>query len=289
MEGKKVKAVQCKDSRESLADLCRAAYSIRKRALKMAYKAGKAGSHVGGSFSCLEILTVLYGKVLKYDLFDRKWNERDRFLASKAHCILTHYSALAEFGFIDESNLESFQEDNGLLAGHPADLEMGLEFSGGSLGMGLSIGVGMALAAKERKERHRVYVLLGDGECNEGSVWEAFMAAVQFRLDNLIAVIDYNHMQFDGTNEEVMSLHPLDRKIEAFGWKTVLCNGHEIGELLQAFGTEHDGMPLAVIAHTVKARGIKKYENRPESHHCVLTEEDYKAALADMEDGNDRN
>lgn len=274
-------------SRErACADLYQSARNIRKTALKMAFESGKTGSHIGGSFSCLEIITVLYGKVLRYHLEDRKWDERDRFLASKAHCILTHYAALAEFGFIKKHALMSFTEDNGLLAGHPTDLDIGMEFSGGSLGMGLSLGVGMALIAKERQKKHKIYVLLGDGECNEGAVWEAFMSAAMFHLDNLIAVIDYNNMQFDGTNEEVMNLHPLDQKLEAFGWKTVSCNGHDMKELLGAFTTEHKDLPLAIIAHTVKAKGIKKFENKPESHHAVLTEMDYREALAEMECGN---
>lgn len=255
---------------------------IRKMALKMAYDAGKNGSHVGGSLSCLEILTVLYGKILRYDVSNRRWNERDRFIASKAHCILTHYATLAEYGFIDESDLNSFRDNNGLLAGHPYNLDIGMEFSGGSLGMGLSVGIGMAIAAKDRGENHKIYVLLGDGECNEGAVWEAFMSASKYKLDNLVAIIDYNNMQFDGFNDEIMSLSPIDEKLIAFGWQAVSCNGHNMEELMKAFEVGHLGKPLAIIAHTVKANGVKRYENKPESHHCVITEEDYKLALKGM-------
>lgn len=257
--------------------------NIRRNALKMALGAGKGGSHVGGSFSCLEILAVLYGKIMNYNLEDKHWNERDRFIASKAHCILTHYATLAEFGFLEEKELDSFHENNGLLAGHPMDPDIGMEFSGGSLGMGLSVGIGMAIVAKQRGEQHRVFVLLGDGECNEGAVWEAFLSAPKFHLDNLIAVIDYNNMQFDGTNRDIMDISPMEEKLKAFGWEAVSCDGHDVYALEKAFMKKHCGRPLAVIAHTVKAKGIRRYENTPESHHCMITEDDYRLALADME------
>lgn len=266
-----------------MKDLQKSIQNIRKNALKMALNAGRFGSHVGGSFSCLEILAVLYGNVLNYNLENKRWNERDRFLASKAHCILTHYSTLAEFGFLKEEALDTFHSNNGLLTGHPMNLDIGMEFSGGSLGMGLSIGIGMAITAKERKETHRVFVLLGDGECNEGEVWEAFMAAPKFQLDNLIAIIDYNNMQLDGTNHDIMNISPIEEKIKAFGWDTISCNGHDIKELEEAFSKEHKGKPLAIIAHTIKAKGIRRYENTVESHHCSITQEDFNFALADME------
>lgn len=270
-----------------MKDLQSSIRNIRRNALKMALDAGKGGSHVGGSFSCLEILAVLYGKILNYKLEDRKWNERDRFLASKAHCILTHYATLAEFGFLKEEDLNSFHEDGGLLAGHPFGLDIGMEFSGGSLGMGLSVGIGMAIMAKQRGESHRVYVLLGDGECNEGAVWEAFLSAPKFHLDNLVAIVDYNNMQFDGTNKEIMDISPMEEKLGAFGWQAVRCDGHDTESLEKAFLTEHFGKPLAIVANTVKARGIRKFENKPESHHCVITQEDYEMALADMENNRD--
>lgn len=264
------------------------AENIRKKALKMALHAGKAGSHVGGSFSCLEILAVLYGVVMNYDLNNKGWEERDRFIASKAHCILTHYATLAEFGFIDEEALDSFHENDGLLAGHPMGTDIGMEFSGGSLGMGISLGIGMAVAAVCRKQKQRIYVLLGDGECNEGEVWEAFMSASQFHLSNLTVIIDYNNMQFDGANEDVMSVMPLEDKLKAFGWTAVSCDGHNIEDLQKAFSTEHNGKPLAIIAHTIKANGIEKYENTPESHHCAISENDYAEALKWMEQNHDR-
>ena len=165
------------------------AKSIRKLALNMALSAGKQGCHIGGSFSCIEIFAVLYGRILSYNPKKIEDN-RDRFIASKSHCILSHFAALAEAGYLREKDAYSFHDNGGLLAGHPMNQSLGLEFSGGSLGMGLSVGVGMALAAKKKQLNYKTYVLLGDGECNEGSVWEACMSASQYNLDNLVAIVD---------------------------------------------------------------------------------------------------
>lgn len=253
---------------------------IYRKALDMALGAGRQGSHIGGSFSCIEILAVLYGEVMSYDPEDPLWDERDRFIASKAHCILSHYATLSAVGYFPESELKSFHEGGGLLCGHPYNPEIGLEFSGGSLGMGISVGVGMAITAKRDKKKHQVYVLLGDGESNEGSVWEAFMAASQYCLDNLTVIIDYNNMQFDGTNDKVMALRPLDRKLDAFGFTVMEADGHNIEELKGAFHSCHNGKPKAIIAHTVKARGIRRLENMAESHQTVLSQADYDEAMA---------
>ncbi|MBR4126038.1 MAG: transketolase [Alphaproteobacteria bacterium] len=259
---------------------------IRKTSLDMALSAGKAGCHIGGGFSCIEIFAVLYGKILNVDAKDPVNENRDRFIPSKAHCILPNFASLLHTGFIGQNDILSFHENGGLLAGHPENREIGLEFSGGSLGMGLSVGIGMSLAAKRKGLSHKTYVLLGDGECNEGSVWEAFMSAAQFRLDNLIVVVDYNNMQFDGVNYVIMGLAPLDEKLKAFGWQTVSCNGHNIGELLNAFEMPHPEKPLAIIAHTIKAHGIPSLENKAESHHAALSQEDYDFVINAMKDGS---
>ena len=173
---------------------------IYKTSMKMALEAGNSGSHIGGSLSCVEIFAVLYNDVMKYDVENPLWEERDRFIASKAHCILSHFATLSLVGYFPESELDSFHANDGLLCGHPYNPRIGLEFSGGSLGMGISVGVGMALVAKKEKKSHSVYVLIGDGEANEGSVWEAFMSTAQFKLDNYTVIIDYNNMQFDDRN-----------------------------------------------------------------------------------------
>lgn len=260
------------------------AKAIRKLALNMALSAGKQGCHIGGSFSCIEIFAVLYGKILNHN--PKKIEEnRDRFIASKSHCILAHFAALAEAGYLQEKDVYSFHDDGGLLAGHPMNQSLGLEFSGGSLGMGLSVGIGMALAARKKQLNYKTYVLLGDGECNEGSVWEACMSASQYNLDNLVAIVDYNNMQFDGSNDEIMSLAPLSDKFKAFGWKAIDVDGHSIESLTEALKQEHIEKPLAVIAHTVKAKGIPHLENKAECHHAALLQEDYDFVMREIEGG----
>ena len=257
-------------------------HDVRLLATEMAKNAGRAGSHIGGSFSCIEIFSVLYGGIMNYNVKNPYWDERDRFIPSKTHCILSNFSTLVKAGFIKRDDLMSFHDNGGLLAGHPWNVEIGLEFAGGSLGMGIGVAVGRALHAKRYGMKYKTYVLLGDGESNEGSVWEAFMSAAKFKLDNLVVIIDYDNMQFDGPNDEVMSLAPLAQKMEAFGFKTVECNGHSIEELWNAFNTEHQGRPLAVVAHTVKANGVPSLENKAESHHSALSDEDYQYIMSNL-------
>lgn len=258
---------------------------IRRRCLSMALSAGNAGCHVGGGFSSIEILAVLFGVVLNVAPKNPLDEDRDRFLASKAHCILPHFSALVEMGFVPESELMSFCQDGGLLAGHPWSPSIGLEFSGGSLGMGLSIGIGMALAARLDKKKYTTYVLLGDGESNEGAVWEGIMTAAHYKLDNLVAILDFNKLQFDGPVSSIMGLEPIESKFSAFGWEVRRVDGHDVHALLDSLRTHHEGKPLAIIADTIKARGIPGLENKAESHHAVMTKEMRDAVLRDMEDG----
>lgn len=261
------------------------ANKIRKTALDMALSAGKDGCHIGGSFSCIEIFAVLYSAILNIDPKNPNDINRDRFIPSKTHCILSNFATLMHRGFIPEQDIMSFHENGGLLSGHPANTDIGLEFSGGSLGMGLSVGIGMAMAAKIQQLTYKTYVLLGDGECNEGSVWESFMSAAQFRLDNLVAIIDYNNMNFDGVNSEIMSVAPLAEKLTAFGMTVVECDGHSIPDLLNAFKTPHTNKPLAIVAHTVKGRGIPSLENKAESHHASLSQEDYDFVINEIQGG----
>lgn len=251
-------------------------HGIKLMATEMALSAGKSGSHIGGSFSCIEIFAVLYGGVLNYDVSNPTWDERDRFIPSKTHCILSNFSALVKAGFLKKEQLFSFHEDGGLLAGHPWNMNIGLEFAGGSLGMGIGVGIGMALAAKKNKQSHKVYVLLGDGESNEGSVWEAFMSASKYSLDNLVVIIDYDNMQFDGANDDIMPLAPLSAKMSAFGFEVKEVDGHNIEELWNAFLCSPEHKPLAVIARTVKAHGVPSLEGTAGSHHAALSQDDYK-------------
>lgn len=258
---------------------------IRLMALDMAVEAGRAGAHVGGSFSTIEIFSVLYGGVLNYDTTNPQWENRDRFIPSKTHCILANFPALVVAGFLPKSEVMSFNKDGGLLAGHPWNVNIGLEYPGGSLGMGLGVGIGMALRARRYNQSYKTYVLIGDGESNEGSVWEAIMSAAKFKLDNLIAIFDYNNMQFDGVNDEIMPVSSLSEKLRAFGWKAVDVDGHSITELVDAFSTEHEKQPLAIVAHTIKAHGVPSLENKAESHHASITTEDYEYVKKQIEEG----
>ena len=178
-----------------------------------------------------------------------------------------------------------FQKDGGRLTGYPKDIKIGLEYSGGSLGMAISVGVGLALAAKEDKRPTQVYILMGDGELNEGSIWEAFMSASQYKLDNLTAIIDRNHLSYDGNTEDVMGIEDLTEKMKAFNWHTVNCNGHDIADLLGAFEDKSSGMPRCIIADTIKGKGVSFMENKREWHHSKLTQEQYNIAKAEIERG----
>lgn len=261
------------------------ANQIRLMALDMALEAGSAGAHIGGSFSTIEIFAVLYGGVLNFDVNNPHWENRDRFIPSKTHCILANFPALVLAGLLPNDKLMSFNKDGGLLAGHPWDIDIGLEYPGGSLGMGLGVGIGMALRARRYGKEYKTYVLIGDGESNEGSIWESAMFASKFKLDNLIAIFDYNNMQFDGINDEIMPVGSLSEKLKAFGWQTIDVDGHSIEALVDAFSTIHTGKPLAIVAHTIKAHGIPSLENRAESHHAAISEDDYKYVKQQVEEG----
>ena len=256
---------------------------IRLDGLDMALSTGQGGSHIGGSFSCVEIMAVLYGEVMKIDPKNPEWEERDRLLPSKNHCVLAHFPALAAAGFLERSELTEFQKDGGRMTGYPRNLEIGLEYSGGSLGMAISVGIGIALASKEQKRSNRVYVLLGDGELHEGSNWEGIMSAAHYGLDNLTLIIDRNHLSYDGDTEEVMALGNLADKFACFGYHVISCNGHDVGELINAFaGQYEEGKPAVIIADTVKGKGVSFLENKRESHHIAITKEQYELAVREL-------
>ena len=269
-------------SKENAARLSAMAKQMRRMALDMTLSAGPKGAHVGGGFSCMEILAVLYGEVLRLDHKNPLDPQRDRFLASKNHCTLAHFPALVEAGYLKEEELCTFSRDGSRLIGYPYDPRIGLEYSGGSLGMAISFGIGQALAAKWKEQPQRVYVLMGDGELNEGSIWEAFMSAAQYRLDNLTAIIDRNHLSYDGNTEDIMGLDDISAKLKAFNWHVETCNGHDIADLLRAFGKKEKGRPTAIIAETVKGKGLPFAEGRPEWHQKAMTEEQYRQALAEI-------
>lgn len=230
--------------------------------------AGQRG-HVGAAFSLVEILRVLYDDVLRFDAKHPRWPGRDRFILSKGHGCLALYALLADKGFIADAELSKFCKADGLLGGHPEHHIPGVEASTGSLGHGLAIGLGFALNARYEKSGVRVFVVIGDGESNEGSIWEAALSAGKHRLENLTVLTDYNKHQSYGSTAEVQNLEPLGDKWRAFGFGVRDVNGHDVGELRQALGSlpAEAGKPTAIICHTVKGKGIAFAENNMEWHH----------------------
>ena len=257
---------------------------MRKNILKMSLAAGASSSHFGGSLSTVELLATLYNSVLKFDVSNPLWEDRDRFILSKGHACLGYYSVLCEKGYFTKEDLNLFEKNGSFLLGHPViNKKKGIEFSNGSLGMGLSLGVGVAIAAKKNKKNYKVFVLIGDGECNEGSVWEAAMAAPNYKLDNLVAIIDNNNFQQTGTNKNIMDLKNLNDKWKSFGWDTIEIDGHNISEIYSSLLKNPDiNKPKAIIAKTVKGKGFSFSENNNDWHHSVLSKSFYEKALDEL-------
>jgi transketolase len=256
---------------------------MRKKLIDMSLAAGASSSHFGGGLSTIEIVATLYGAVMKYDAANPEWKERDRFILSKGHGCLGYYTALSESGFIPEADLLTFEKTGSYLHGHPVMIrEKGIEFSNGSLGMGLGLGIGVALAARKRKSPTKVYVLMGDGECNEGSVWEAAIAAPHFKLDNIVAIVDRNKFQQTGSNSQIMCMGDMAAKWASFGWNVVEIDGHNIGEIYDALGRQLPEKPTAIVAHTVKGKGFSFSENNNDWHHKILTQAQYDVALEEL-------
>lgn len=248
---------------------------------------GKAGSgHPGGSLSAVEIITALYFRVLRHKPSDPCWAERDRFILSKGHAAPVLYAALAECGYFPIEELATLRQFGSRLQGH-ADCTVtpGVEMSSGSLGQGLSFGAGVALGARLDAQAYRIYVLLGDGECDEGQVWEAAMAAAHFKLENLTAIVDNNGLQIDGWNREVMNIEPLNKKWQAFGWNVLEVDGHNLSHLACAFEQARavKEQPTVVIAHTVKGKGVSFMENNVDFHGKAPTPAEVKLALQELE------
>lgn len=269
-------------SEENAKRLTKMSKRMRFAALDMALTSGNYGSHLGGSLSAIEILAVLYGAVLRYDVNNPLDKNRDIFIPSKNHCVLAHIPALAEAGFISREEILEFQKDGGRLTGYPYRPEIGLEYSGGTLGMAISVGIGLAMGAREHGRNSQIYILMGDGELNEGSIWEAFMSAAQFKIDNLTAIIDKNGLSLDGNLDEIMSLGNLPEKLSSFGWHVTECDGHNTFSLLKAFNDKAEGKPHAIIAKTVKGKGVSFIENKPEYHHHTLSQKDYELAKKEL-------
>lgn len=261
---------------------------MRLSLLDMALTSGERGAHVSGSLSCIEIYAVLYGLILKYDLANPRWEGRDRMIVGKEHARLAEFPAMAECGFFSKEELVKFEEDNALLAGHPRNLDIGLEYSSCSLGMALSYAVGKAIYAKQRRANYRIYTILGDAECGEGSIWEAVMCAAQYKLDNLVLIVDRNYLSVDGFTEDLMAQREMEDKFKSFGWDSKTIDGHNIEELYSHLLMEHPDKPLALIAETVKGKGISFAENQKEWHQAVLNSEQYNEARQELLDKMER-
>ena len=256
---------------------------MRSNILEMSLSAGSSSSHFGGALSIVEILSTLYVSQLKYDPKDPLWEGRDRFILSKGHACLAYYSALCQIGYVKFNDLLTFEKDDSDFLGHPVKNEkLGIEFSNGSLGMGLSLGIGVAYALKKQLDNF-VYVVIGDGECNEGSVWEAAMSAPNLKLDNLYAIIDRNNFQQTGSNSEIMNLDDLKLKWSSFGWHTDEIDGHDVDSLLNYFDkSKNIKKPKALIANTIKGKGFSFSENNNDWHHKILTKSTYENALKEI-------
>ncbi|MFF9819232.1 transketolase [Streptomyces sp. NPDC014006] len=260
-------------------DLRYRATAVREHVLRIG--AGAIGTHVGGSLSATDILVALYFAVLRLRPEEPDWAGRDHFVLSKGHASAALYATLAERGFIAPSELDTYGSPSGRLMAHPTPAVPGVEFATGSLGHGLSLATGLALAARRAERPNRVFTLMGDGELQEGSVWEAAMAASHLELDNLTAVVDRNRLQISGPTEGRMGLEPLVDKWRAFGWQVAEVNGHDFSELVPALRSAPvPGRPAVLIAETVKGRGVRHLEHRKQSHFAKLGEAAYERALA---------
>jgi transketolase len=257
------------------------ALRLRRHVVRMCSRGGS--SHVGSGLSIADILAVLYGEVLRIDPADPTWSERDRFILSKGHAGACVYAALAERGFFDVSELEQHYRNGSRFSGHVSHKEIpGVEVSTGSLGHGLGIGAGMAFNLRRLGGHQRVYVVLSDGECDEGSVWEAALFASHHRLSNLCAVIDYNKLQSIGRVSETINLEPLAAKWRAFGWHALRLDGHDHGALRTAFAETAQNQPTCIIADTVKGRGVSFMENEVLWHYRAPQGDEYVAAMREL-------
>ena len=270
-------------TRPDIIELKKKAVEIRKDILKMLMLAGSG--HTGGSLSIVEILLALYCYKLKHDPKKPDWKGRDRFLLSKGHACPALYAVLADQGYFPREKLWTLRKLDSPLQGHPQRGLAGIEISSGSLGQGLSIANGIALAARLDKSDMRVYCLLGDGETNEGQVWEAAMTAAHYKLDNVCAIIDFNKLQIDGFCCDIKDMGPYVHKWADFGWNAIEADGHDIGKLIDAFdkAAQAKGKPTVIIAHTIKGKGVSFIENKCEWHGIAPKKEEYERAVKELD------
>jgi len=259
---------------------------LRKKILDIAFKAGAKSAHLGGALSCSDIISIIFNL---YNINETSFQNpnRDRFILSKGHACLALYSVLNKIGVISDDELNTFEENGSNLLGHPViNQKLGIEFSTGSLGMGLSIGIGLALASEKSKKGFKTIILMGDGECNEGSVWEAAMAGPNLKVKNLLVIIDRNKFQQTGTNQDIMNIDPLDKKWKSFGWEVQNIDGHNIKDLLNYFNNINYNKPNLLIANTIKGKGFSFSENNNDWHHGVISKKIYEEAIKEVVNGN---
>jgi len=259
------------------------ATQIRMGIIESVYSA--QSGHPGGSLSAADVFAYLYGKEMRYRADEPRWEDRDRFVLSKGHCAPGVYSALAYKGFFPVEELKTLRHIGSFLQGHPnMNMTPGIDMSTGSLGQGVSAAAGMANAAKYLKKDINVYTVLGDGEMQEGQVWEAFMYAAHYKLDNLCVIIDFNNLQIDGRMTDVMNVTPIDEKMKAFGFEVVEINGNDFDEIDAAFTKFHEttGKPFAIIMHTIKGKGVSFMEDQCGWHGKAPNEEQYNTAMAEL-------
>jgi len=256
-------------------------FALRRRMLQLIHAAG--AGHTGGGLSCLDILNVLYNRILRITPETTEDPLRDRYVQSKGHCVEALYAVMSDRGYFPDAALDTVCHYKSYYVGHPTRKIKGMEMNTGALGHGLPICLGMALAAKQDAAAYRVYTLLGDGELAEGSNWEAAMAASHYKLDNLVAILDHNTLQITGHTKDVMSNEPLADKWLAFGWEVRPVNGHDYAALTTAITTPHPGKPLLVIANTVKGKGVSFMENVGKWHHGVPSDAELAQAITELD------
>lgn len=260
------------------------AKNIRIDTMQMLKTSGTG--HPGGALSMVDLLVSLYFHKMNIDPANPNWPDRDRLILSKGHGNASYYAVLAERGYFNKDVLLTLRQYHSILQGHPdMTLTPGVDMSTGSLGQGLSIGCGMALAGKMQQKNYHVYVIIGDGELDEGQNWEALMSAAKYNLDNLILIVDYNGLQINGTNEEVMRISPLNKKLVSFNWNVLEIDGHNFQKIFDALDTANNyrGQPTVIIAKTIKGKGISYMENNPAWHGNIPTNEQFTTAFKELE------
>lgn len=258
---------------------------IRKNILYMAKVGSSASAHVGGALSLAEIMGVLFSKFVSID-FSK--SQRDRVILSKGHACLALYSSLYQKKLITKEQMDTFEKSGSELLGHPIkNKKIGIDFSTGSLGMGLSLGIGVAIAFKKKKIPNKIYVIIGDGECNEGSLWESAMLAPNLNLDNIVVILDSNGFQQTGSTNEILKNENIDDKFNSFGWNVLKVDGHSVNELTKAFEKKNSNdKPKLICAKTIKGKGIKSFENNNTWHHSIVTEDIYNKCIKELDENN---